>query len=973
MNTYHYSLPPVVDLPNNPVVSPPYVAPPAVSVKPEVEMNFTPINARSVDIVVEAPASRPLSSYDYNPVRTEYNPLPVTATVGITGSYIAPKSISVEPMLNLGGNIAAVENQTYADVGAIPFNQDNIVGLQPNITYAGNAPVFALVGQEAQFWSEFPAVQSVNMAGYGLTGTGNVTMADGGRLYNVAELNLANGDIRGCSYLQIDAQILTADAQDLLLNGVPIATINNLPSLDQWAEYPAIQNVVMNAEGISGQPYGITGSKFYGFSNGSTLGVTGSGATANLLFNGSAIGGTGTGPSQWANYPAIANVNMSGKEVSNINKITFNTAVPGLGGASINALNDLNFSYATALVGQANVTNVNNIAFWNPNSPGVPGFYVNLYSKNLTYNGLGNVYLASDTKLAVPSIYLGGVGGLAGGKLEVLGANAQTATVNNRPCSASWSQYPCSEVSLDMNHNQIISCRQIDFAHANGGPFNLLSIDADGDLTTGGNKLLGSRFWATLDAVQDIDAAQHNLVNVPTITFANPANSLTTNGQNQLVYNGQVIQTGNGNIANWAQYNANHDVVIPSAYALSINAENTLNVYRTSVLNTNIAHGVAGNNSSPNFTSYPTDFTVNSARKISFNTTNITPLVSGIGLNSASSINIDCATVLTIAAVGDVNVAGAITTFEIGEFNIACANWNVEAAALEWATGAVVWGCGAFDLTATGTCLINAPLINLAGASVSFTGGLVTIASGGLAVAAGGVSVAGGGVSITGGGLLVGGAVANLNGGANVLGTLTAGTIAGVSTLAGAGAGAVLTNIQSITGADTGGVLNNITQIRGSGINGLNLTGVKSINGYSVAEVIFSPETYTLGYTAVTVGGTNGLLRSFPAIDWPFNSPKTNVSVTVNGSVDVGVATAIGISISFVWAGGSTQTIACDPSRPALAPVLTLGGSKYTCSFNDELATQPPYNTPVTMQINALATGSITTGGTIVVSIFPSQ
>ena len=968
-------MPPVVDLPNNPVVSPPYVAPPSVAVKPEVEMNFTPINARSVEIVVDAPASRPLSSYDYNPVRTEYNPLRMTMTEGVNGPYVAPKSISVEPMLNLGGNIAVVENQTYSDVQAVPQSQDNIVGLQPNITYSGNAPIFGLAGNDAEFWSEFPAVQTVNMSGFGMTGLGSVVFNTAAEITNLESITLTDGYIQGCSYLQIDNQILTADSQDLLLNGQPIATINNLPSLDQWAEYPAIQNVVMNAEGISGQPYGITGSKFYGFSNGSTLGVTGSGATANLLFNGAPIGGTGTGPSQWANYPAVANVNMSGKEVSNINKITFNTAVPGLGGASINALNDLYFSYATALAGQAGITNVNNVAFWNPNSPGVPGFYANLYSKNLTYGAQpASIFLATDTKLAVPALYTSGVAGTAGGKLEVLGANAQTATVNGNPCSGSWSQYPCSEVSLDMNHNQIISCRQIDFAHAQAGPFNLLSIDADGDLTTGGNKLLGSRFWATFDAVQDVDMAQHNLVNVPTITFANPANSLTTNGQNQLVYNGQVIQTGNGNIANWAQYNANHDVVIPSAYALSINPENTLNVYRTSVLNTNIAHGVAGNNSSPNFTSYPTDFTVNSARKISFNTTNVTPLVSGIGLNSASSINIDCATVLSIAALGDVNLAGAITSFEIGEFNITCANWNVEAAALEWGTGNVIWNSTAgFEFVAEGLMSLNAPIINFLGGSVSFLGALTTIAGGGLAVTAGGVSVTAGGVSITGGGLLVGGAVANLNGGANVLGTLTAGTIAGVNTLAGAGTGAVLTNIKSITGADTGGVLNNITQLRGSGINGLSLEGVTSINGYSVAEVIFSPETYTLGYTAATVVGTNGILRSFPAINWPFNSPKTNVSVTVNGSVDGGTATVIGISISFVWAGGSTQTIACDPSRPALAPVLALGGNKYTCSFNDELATQPPYNTPVTMQINALATGTITTGGTIVVSIFPSQ
>ena len=932
-------MPPVVELPKEEVISPPYVPPPSVSVKPEVEMNFTPINARSVEIHVDAPASRPLSSYDYNPVRTEYNPLRMAMAEGVNGPYVAPKSISVEPMLNLGGNIAVVENQTYADIGAIPFNQDNIVGLQPNITYAGNAPVFALVGQEAQFWSEFPAVQTVDMAGYGMTGLGNVvmnagstvsgmgnlTMNTGAKISNLAELNLADGDIRGCSYLQIDAQILTADPTDLLLNGIPIATINQLPKIEEWANYDAINNIVLNGEGISGQPFGVTGSKFYGFSNNSTLTVSGAGATANLLFNGAAIGGTGTGPSQWAKYPAIQNVDFSGKEITNINKVTFNTAAPLLGGASINALNDLNFSLLTAAAGQANINGPNNIAFWNPNAPGVPGFYVNLYSKNLTYNGLGNVYLASDTRLAVPSIYLGGIGGLAGGKLEVLGANAVVATINGQPCSASWSQYPCSEVSLNMNHNQIISCRQIDFAHTQNGPFNLLSIDADGDLTTRGNKLVATNQWATFDAVQDIDAAQHNLVNVPTITFANPANSLSTNAQNQLTYNGQVVQSGNGNIANWAQYNANHDVVIPAAYALSINPENTLNVYRTSQLNTNIAHGTAGNNSSPNFTSYPTDFTVNSARKISLNTTNLSPLVSGIGLNSATTINIDCLEILTLTAGGDVNLFGAITSFEIGEFNIAAANWNVEAAALEWATGAVAWNSTAgFEFVAEALTAFNAPLINFLGGAVNFQGGLVTITAGGLSVLGGGVSVAAGGVSIAGGGLQVGGGVANLNAGASVGGTLTAGTIAGVNTLAGAGTGAVLTNIASING----------------------FVPAEAQKTFKLSVPRFNPPQMT-GLSPV-------MIYASPTYAWNFTSkPVINVLITGHGTTST--TTPIGFYMQILYNGVSlTNFNTVQLLRPIVANPVTWRGDTYiTATWNDSYDGNFTKGTPFQLQLYA--------------------
>ena len=915
-------MPPVVELPNDPVVSPPYVPPPTVSVKPEVEINLSTPNVPSVEIVVDAPASRPLSTYDYNPVRSDYNPLPVSAPAGVNGTYVAPKSITVQPILNLGGNIATVENLTYPT--AVPQSQDNIIGLQPNITYSGNAPIFGLAGNDAEFWAEFPAVQNVSMGGFGMTGLGNTTFNTGAEITNLESITLTDGYIQGCSYLQIDGQILTADSQDLLLNGQPIATINNLPSLDQWAEYPAIQNVVMNAEGITGQPFGVTGSKFYGFFNNSTLGVTGSGATSVLLFDGVAIGGTGAGTPQWAKYPAVQNVDFSGKEITNINKVTFNTAVPGLGGASINALNDLNFSYATALVGLAGMTNVNNIAFWNPNFPGVPGAYVNLYSKNLTYNGVNSVYLASDTKLSVPAIYLGGTLGLAGGRLEVLGAAADTAQINGQPCSGSWANYPALR-DVEMNYHGLNNVYQIIMQRGAGLPVNVIGINANGDLTTNGNALVATNQWATFDAVQDIDAAQHNLVNVPTITFANPANSLTVNGTNQLVYNGQVIQTGGGNIANWAQYPANANVVIPSAYGFSINATNTLTNYNSCVLNANVYHGVQGNNSSPDFISFPTTFQVGNvvapARTIS-----MTAGVGGFGINSDTGINIDCTTLLSIATEGDLNILSGLTTVETGEINIACANWNVEAGALEWATAGVAWGCGAFDLTATGTVLVTAPLVNFTGGSVSFLSGITTIAGGGLAVAAGGVSVTAGGVAITGGGLLVTGGVANLNSGANVPGTLTAPTIAGVSTLTGTGGGAALTNIATINGQPVGTVG----------------TGQQT---YRISSPIFAP---TLTKTSSVIWESDTLLWKFSDI------PTFNVTVVGYDTTDLTNFATIGFYITILQNGitewnfdGISQNsqVVATPTiyNASLSPVKKYVNASWNASFVINFVPGVPY------------------------------
>jgi hypothetical protein len=80
-----------------------------------------------------------------------------------------------------------------------------------------------------------------------------------------------------------------------------------------------------------------------------------------------------------------------------------------------------------------------------------------------------------------------------------------------------------------------------------------------------------------------------------------------------------------------------------------VNAENALTVYRNSILNTNILHGVAGNLSAPDFISFPNTFQVGStvapAREIT-----MTAGALGLGLNSLTEVNMD--------AVGAVAIHG---------------------------------------------------------------------------------------------------------------------------------------------------------------------------------------------------------------------------------------------------------------------------------------------------------------------------
>ena len=196
-------------------------------------------------------------------------------------------------------------------------------------------PYFALAGTSiclAQ-WSTYPATTTINASGNAIT---------------------------NISSLQIDAQILTANASDLFLNGVPVATIPDISNVSDWSLYPALSNIDANNFAISnvsgfeldGNQVSTLGNTILvnglnpvsnwssyqastnvdmaGFSISNTPTISISGNTQNvaltasgtqLLVDGSPVY-TSTSPppsdtSNWANYPAVANVDMSGFAISN--------------------------------------------------------------------------------------------------------------------------------------------------------------------------------------------------------------------------------------------------------------------------------------------------------------------------------------------------------------------------------------------------------------------------------------------------------------------------------------------------------------------------------------------------------------------------------------------------------------------------------------------------------------------------------
>jgi len=200
---------------------------------------------------------------------------------------------------------------------------------------------FAVKSESAKNWSKFKATSSVGMSGYGISDIGG--------------LGLDNAGITGVSLLDIDGQILTADETDLLLNGQPIATITGITGIDKWSLYPSISSLHMNAVGITGEPFGVSGSAYYGYYQGSTLGITGTYGNSTLLLDGQAIGGTGfTGSAKyWSQNVAISSINGGGQNISNVLGIHSNTLMADTSITSPNA------TFTNATITNATITNLN--------------------------------------------------------------------------------------------------------------------------------------------------------------------------------------------------------------------------------------------------------------------------------------------------------------------------------------------------------------------------------------------------------------------------------------------------------------------------------------------------------------------------------------------------------------------------------------------------------------------------------------
>ena len=225
---------------------------------------------------------------------------------------------------------------------------------------------FALKDESAKNWSKFKAVSDASMDNHGITGV---------------------------TYLDIDGQVLTADPTNLLLNGTPIATITGITGVEQWSLFPSLSSLNLNASGVPGHPFGVSGSAYYGYYQGSTLGITGTVGSSTLLLDGQAIGGTGyTGSAKyWSQNVALGSVNMGGNNISNALTIT---------GTNVNAntsMSSPNATFTNATITNLNVsgiTGITGVSQWST-IPAVSNVVMN--GNNIT-SGAGNGMLVNASR-----------------------------------------------------------------------------------------------------------------------------------------------------------------------------------------------------------------------------------------------------------------------------------------------------------------------------------------------------------------------------------------------------------------------------------------------------------------------------------------------------------------------------------------------------------------------------------------------
>jgi len=253
--------------------------------------------------------------------------------------------------------------------------------------------------------------------------------------------------ISRCIQLEIDGQFLDATPTDLLLNGVPIATINNLSDIADWSLYASLSG------GVDMATYSIRNISGLIFTGGNTLRAAG----GKALVNGLDV------VRLWAQCNALVDVNMGGHFLTNVGN--------GLG------------TIKTGLDNNILVNDIDVVTKWSD--------FPAQSNVDMGTNGINNAGSIQTTTLVLDG--------------QNIDATADDLFINGVPAGRLWSTLPAvSDVSMAQRSIQDVS--SIDFYY---GPGASVVLNASGgDLYANGTKLAQGEDvneWSRYAAVTDVN------------------------------------------------------------------------------------------------------------------------------------------------------------------------------------------------------------------------------------------------------------------------------------------------------------------------------------------------------------------------------------------------------------------------------------------------------------------------------------
>jgi len=421
---------------------------------------------------------------------------------------------------------------------------------------------------------------------------------------------------------------------------------------------------------------------------------------------------------QWANFPAVASVNIDGFDINTVGSISVNK----------------------------NAT-----------------FQSTLTTQDLT--------VVSGAIKMTPNHVLETIGGDLFFDTELL------AKANDIQQIADWSLYPALS-TINMSGNILSNAQQIQTVQLTNasGTFGSAGqyLTSDGtkiDWITPTTPTDNTSNWANFPAVSTVNMSGNNLSNaqkIQTAQLTNATGAFGTAGQ-YLTSDGTTINwttaPSPGNVSTWAEYPASSNVSLPNRN-LDILSANPGVSYPTASLNANVQIG--------NTTQAPLrpDF---NAYCGSFNVGGLTSPATSINFTSIGNVSIAGGAGVGITGGGGVSIAGLGGVAITGVGNLSLAGGDVQVTG----AGVVSVGAGGVAITGGGGVAITGggavSVTGLGGVSVLGGGGVAVTGGGGVSV------VGGAGVLIDSGGSLKTETITNVSGTGNTLAINNLSTINGAA------------------------------------------------------------------------------------------------------------------------------------------------------------------------------------------------